>query len=217
MSFLTTTESGTQIQGPTATLIYDDWYSALRADKLRKGKMSTAMLLDIPLVLGRRADGRVFAMRDSCPHRGIPLSAGWFDGVRVTCRYHGWEFEPCSGQCAVIPSLTSHDQLDATRIFATAYPCEERDGHAWVYIPSPGTGKRARGVRTPSPGAGQIRPTLSVRISNRRSALQCGSRHHRPDGPGPWTICASGVVVAFPRQHPRKDQDVSSRSLRVSA
>ncbi len=46
-------------------------------------------------------------MRDSCPHRGIPLSYGWFDGERVTCRYHGWEFEPCSGQCALIPSLTT--------------------------------------------------------------------------------------------------------------
>ena len=71
------------------------------------------MLLDIPLVLGRREDGQIFAMRDSCPHRGIPLSYGWFDGEHVTCRYHGWEFEPCSGQCTLIPSLTSHDTLDA--------------------------------------------------------------------------------------------------------
>src|ERR1700722_17914390 len=80
MPFVTTTEAGVQIQGPTATLIYDDWYPALRTETLRRNKMATAMLLDIPLVLGRRADGRVFAMRDSCPHRGIPLSYGWFDG-----------------------------------------------------------------------------------------------------------------------------------------
>jgi nitrite reductase/ring-hydroxylating ferredoxin subunit len=135
------------IQGPTATLIYDDWYPALRTGTLRPGKLATAMLLDIPLVLGRRTDGRVFAMRDSCPHRGIPLSYGWFDGNRVTCRYHGWEFEPCGGQCELIPSLTSHDHLDATRIFATAFPCEERDGHAWVFVPSPGSGKRSPGAQ----------------------------------------------------------------------
>jgi nitrite reductase/ring-hydroxylating ferredoxin subunit len=141
MPFVTTTESGVSIQGPTATLIYDDWYPAVRTDTLRAGKLATAMLLDIPLVLGRRKDGRVFAMRDSCPHRGIPLSVGWFDGERVTCRYHGWEFEPCSGQCALIPSLSSHDHLDATRIYATAFACEERDGHAWVYIPSAGSGR----------------------------------------------------------------------------
>ncbi len=103
--------------------------------------MSKAMLLGIPLVLGRKKDGAVFALRDLCPHRGIPLSAGWFDGETVQCKYHGWRFEPCSGQCREIPSLTSHDSLDPTKIFATAYPCVERDGYAWVYVPEPGVGR----------------------------------------------------------------------------
>ncbi len=66
------TQSSVPAAGPAATLLYDDWYPALRTGKLKPGKLSTAMLLDIPLVLGRRSDGRVFAMRDSCPHRGIP-------------------------------------------------------------------------------------------------------------------------------------------------
>ena len=139
MPLVTTTEAGVPIRGPSATLIYDDWYPALRTDALRKGKLATATLLGIPLVLGRRSDGRVFAMRDSCPHRGIPLSVGWFDGNRVTCRYHGWEFEPCTGRCELIPSLTTHEHLDATRIYATAFPCEERDGHAWVFVAGPGS------------------------------------------------------------------------------
>src|ERR1700729_2760669 len=146
MPLVTTTEAGVPIQGPSATLIYDDWYPALRPDTLRKGKLTRAMLLGIPLVLGRRNDGRVFAMRDSCPHRGIPLSVGWFDGERVTCRYHGWEFEPCSGRGELIPSLTSHDHLDATRIYASAFVCEERDGHAWVYVPGLGSGRKGEGV-----------------------------------------------------------------------
>ena len=146
MPLVTTTETGVPIQGPSATLIYDDWYPALRTEKLRGGKLATAMLLGIPLVIGRKSSGKLFAMRDSCPHRGIPLSVGWFDGERVTCRYHGWEFEPCSGQCAVIPSLSSHDHLDATKIYATAYPCEERDGHAWVYVPGAGSGRVAEGA-----------------------------------------------------------------------
>ena len=143
MARLTTIDpAGTAIGGPTATLIYDDWYPALRSDKLRGKTLCTAMLLDLPLVLGRRTDGKIFAMRDSCPHRGIPLSHGWFDGEHVTCRYHGWEFEPCSGQCAAIPSLSSFDRLDATKIYASAYPCVERDGYAWVYIPGPGASRR---------------------------------------------------------------------------
>ncbi len=150
MPRLTTIDaSGASIQGPTATLIYDDWYPALRTGDLRGGKLRTAMLLDLPLVLGRRSDGRVFAMRDSCPHRGIPLSVGWFDGEHITCRYHGWEFEPCSGQCATIPSLSSYDKLDATRIYATAYPCEERDGYAWVFLPGAGAGRKLEPVQLP--------------------------------------------------------------------
>jgi len=130
--------------GPSAELIYGDWYPAVRTDELRPGRTTTALLLGLPLLLGRRKDGRLFAMRDLCPHRGIPLSAGWFDGERVTCKYHGWEFEPCSGQCTKIPSLTSEDTLDPTKIFAGSYACEERDGHAWVWVPEPGTGMGAR-------------------------------------------------------------------------
>jgi len=158
MPLLTTTEAGIRIQGPSASLIYDDWYPALRTETLRKGKLAMAMLLGIPLVIGRRNDGRVFAMRDSCPHRGIPLSVGWFDGQRVTCRYHGWEFEPCSGRCELIPSLSSHDHLEATRIFATAFSCEERDGHAWVFIPGPGSCKKSGSTERPVPEVEKFGP-----------------------------------------------------------
>jgi len=162
-------------QGPTATLIYDDWYPALRTESLKRGKLSTAVLLDIPLVLGRRKDGRLFAMRDSCPHRGIPLSYGWFDGNRVTCRYHGWEFEPCTGQCALIPSLTRQDKLDATRIYATAFPCEERDGHAWVYIPGPGSGKHSAAELPPVPELAKFGPRY--RTAHLSAELPCNVDH----------------------------------------
>ena len=126
---------------PAAEMIFGDWYPALRADTLRVGKMTTALLLGIPLVLGRKKDGAIFCMRDLCPHRGIPLSAGWFDGDTVMCKYHGWKFEPCGGQCQEIPSLTQIDTLEPTKIYATSYPCEERDGFAWVYVPPVGAGR----------------------------------------------------------------------------
>ncbi len=143
MAHLVTIDSaGTAIAGPTATLIYDDWYPALRSERLTSKSLETATLLDLPLVLGRKSNGNLFAMRDSCPHRGIPLSVGWFDGERVTCRYHGWEFDPCGGRCELIPSLSTLDKLDATRIYAQAYPCVERDGYAWVYIPGAGSGRK---------------------------------------------------------------------------
>jgi len=127
--------------GPAATLIYNDWYPAARAEQLGGKRLHTTHLLGMPLVLGRKRDGTLFAMRDLCPHRGIPLSCGWFDGDTLACKYHGWKFEPVSGQCTEIPSLTSHDTLDPTRIYGTAFPCVERDGYAWVYIQEPGSGR----------------------------------------------------------------------------
>ena len=130
-----------RVAGPAAELIFGDWYPAMRSGELRAKTTAKAMLLGVPLLLGRKTDGKLFAMRDLCPHRGIPLSAGWFDGETVTCKYHGWRFEPCSGQCREIPSLTSFETLDPTKIFAGAFPCEERDGYAWVYLPEPGVGR----------------------------------------------------------------------------
>ena len=100
-------------------------------------------------------------MRDLCPHRGIPLSAGWFDGETVQCKYHGWKFEPCSGQCTEIPSLTGLDILAPTKIFATSYPCEERDGYAWVYLPEPGAGRIFR-VPAGNPGNSESFPRNSA-------------------------------------------------------
>jgi len=141
--------------GPTATLLYDDWYPALRSSAIGGKRMAKAILLGIPLVTGRTAAGKYFAMRDACPHRGIALSYGWFDGQLVTCKYHGWAFEPVSGQCCEIPSLTSQDALDPSRIFAAALPCEERDGHVWVFVPQPGRGRL-------QPEAAQLPPVPEV-------------------------------------------------------
>ncbi len=127
--------------GPAAEMIFGDWYPALRAEGMKRGDTAVTMLLGIPMLLGRKSDGALFAMRDLCPHRGIPLSAGWFDGETVQCKYHGWRFEPCSGRCEEIPSLTSHDSLEPTKIYANSFPVVERDGYAWVYVPEAGAGR----------------------------------------------------------------------------
>jgi phenylpropionate dioxygenase-like ring-hydroxylating dioxygenase large terminal subunit len=121
-----------------AGFLWDFWYPAVRSSQIRGKRLVTAMLLEVPLVLGRTAEGRAFAMRDSCPHRGIPLSYGHFDGATVECSYHGWRFDACTARCVEIPSLTSQDKLKVERIFAGYYPCEERDGYVWVYMNVPG-------------------------------------------------------------------------------
>src|SRR5262249_50522821 len=103
---------------PDAGLLWDFWYPALRSSEIRGTKLVTAMLLEVPLVLGRTSDGKAFAMRDSCPHRGIPLSYGSFDGKTVQCSYHGWRFDACTAQCVEIPSLPAQDKLKVHRVVA---------------------------------------------------------------------------------------------------
>ena len=117
-----------------AGFLWDFWYPAVRSAEIRGRGLVKAMLLEVPLVLGRTDQGGAFALRDACPHRGIPLSYGRFDGKSVECSYHGWKFDGCSGQCVEIPSLTSQDKLKVERIFAGHYPCKEHDGYVWVYM-----------------------------------------------------------------------------------
>lgn len=122
-------------------MLFGFWYRALPSNRLRGSrKLAKAMLLEIPLVIGRDPEGRPFALRDACPHRGMPLSCGWFDGQQVECSYHGWKFDPHSGQCQLIPSLTSDQKLKIDRIYAGSFACQEQDDYLWVFIPEPGPG-----------------------------------------------------------------------------
>ena len=161
--------------GPPAEFLFNDWYPALRVDGLREP--ATTMLLGIPMLLGRKRDGSLFALRDMCPHRGIPLSAGWFDGDTVQCKYHGWRFEPCTGRCEEIHSLTSHDALEPAKIFANSFPVAERDGYAWVYVPAPGAGRIAAGDASLPPVPELPKFTKRFRTAHLSAELPCNVDH----------------------------------------
>jgi len=36
--------------------------------------------------------GEYYAIEDTCPHQGAPLSDGMVEGKSVTCSWHGWRF-----------------------------------------------------------------------------------------------------------------------------
>lgn len=95
--------------------------------------MLRQMLLNRPFLLLRDENGIVSALDDHCPHRGIPLSDGKFDGREIECCYHGWKFD-CVGECTEIPSLMPDSPVKPERIRAVNFPCEERDGLIWVYV-----------------------------------------------------------------------------------
>ena len=126
-----------QRQMPDSLMLYGFWYRALPGDQVSRNQLRRAMLLETPLVIGRDRQGRPFALRDACPHRGMPLSQGWFDGQQLECCYHGWKFDAHTGQCQLIPSLTSDQKLRVDRIYAGSFPCQEHDDYIWAFIPEP--------------------------------------------------------------------------------
>jgi phenylpropionate dioxygenase-like ring-hydroxylating dioxygenase large terminal subunit len=123
------------------SLLRNFWYVALPSRQLKPGQMVNKKMLGETVLVGRREDGEVFALRDICPHRGIPLSYGWIEGDGVCCCYHGWKFKTDSGHCCDIPSLTEYDTLDVDRIRVRTFPCREIQGHIWVYIPADSKGE----------------------------------------------------------------------------
>jgi phenylpropionate dioxygenase-like ring-hydroxylating dioxygenase large terminal subunit len=178
-----------------AGFLWDFWYPALRSTEVRGNQLKTAILLEVPLVLGRNSEGKAFAMRDSCPHRGIPLSHGRFDGKNVECSYHGWKFEACSGQCVEIPSLTSQDKLKVERIFAGHYPCEERDGYFWVFMNSGAQVAAARGGESQREGKDNAEAQSTQRFAEnlRSGGVQRGEEGGASPSP---TATGSGIAAA---------------------
>lgn len=109
------------------------WYYALPGGFLKPGKFLTKTVLNEPILFGRTLKGEVFAVRDICPHRAVPLSCGRFDGTELECAYHGWRFD-AKGQCTAIPALTDDQELDLSRFRVKAYPVREVQGNVWIYL-----------------------------------------------------------------------------------
>src|SRR5262244_3900470 len=110
------------------------WYPALLSKTVRPGRMQAQTLLGLPLVICRNSQGRIAALRDLCPHRAMPLSFGRFDGARLECLYHGWQFD-MAGRCRHIPALVDDGDLQTENIGVRTYPACDQDGYVWVYIP----------------------------------------------------------------------------------
>lgn len=113
--------------------LFGFWYPAVPSHTLRPGTMTALQMLDLPILLCRDRTGALAAMRDICPHRGMPMSFGRFDGERVECPYHGWQFDT-KGRCRRIPALPQEGDFQTDKIGVTTYPAEETDGMIWLYL-----------------------------------------------------------------------------------
>ena len=103
-----------------------DWTPVLPAADLADGKLRGADAGGTPVLLGRLG-GQVYAIHDTCSHRGCPLSGGsdTLDGHTVTCFCHGSKFDIRDGGLLQGPAI----------IGQPTFQCREADGQIEVRKP----------------------------------------------------------------------------------
>ena len=115
----------------------DSWYFACPSKDVKPGTQDRYIILGQPVLVGRTKAGQAFALRDICPHRLVPLSAGRQVDTEgqptVECPYHGWRFST-GGVCQHMPSLVEGDPYDPTKISVRNYPVHEANGMLFVYV-----------------------------------------------------------------------------------
>ncbi|MBH0114061.1 Rieske 2Fe-2S domain-containing protein [Novosphingobium sp. YJ-S2-02] len=109
------------------------WYPIRFSSELNEGALLVVELLGEKLLL-KRIDGKVYAMRDRCLHRGVPLSRkpDCYTKDTITCWYHGYTYRFQTGELANI--LAVPDSRLCGRRKIQTYPCEEAKGLIFVFL-----------------------------------------------------------------------------------
>ena len=68
-------------------------------------------------------DGTIYAMDDSCLHKGASLGTGRLEGKIVTCLAHGWRYDVTTGNTMNVPDYG-----------VTSYPAKVIDGKIFVAV-----------------------------------------------------------------------------------
>ncbi|MDH3233550.1 MAG: Rieske 2Fe-2S domain-containing protein [Alphaproteobacteria bacterium] len=111
--------------------VRNTWYVAAWDHEVTRTLLART-ILNTPIVLYRRQDGRPVALNDACPHRFLPLSKGELIGDAIQCGYHGMTFD-CDGACTRIPG---QERIPDTARVAS-YPVAERWGWIWIWMGDP--------------------------------------------------------------------------------
>ncbi len=75
-----------------------DWTKIVALQDIPKLGSRVVRNADKEIALFRTEDDRVFALHNSCPHKGGPLSQGIVYGDKVACPLHNWRISLTDGQ-----------------------------------------------------------------------------------------------------------------------
>ncbi|MGD9810300.1 MAG: Rieske 2Fe-2S domain-containing protein [Sphingobium sp.] len=109
------------------------WYPALFSHELGEGAVEGVQICGVPIVL-RRIEGKIFALKDQCVHRGVRLSAKptCFTNDSISCWYHGFTFNLDDGKLTTIVANPDDPLIGTTGL--TTYPVEEVAGMIFVFV-----------------------------------------------------------------------------------
>jgi phenylpropionate dioxygenase-like ring-hydroxylating dioxygenase large terminal subunit len=129
----TTLEKGSSQKTAAQVTLRNFWHPLCMSEDVTQ-QPSAFTLLDEQVVAFRDAHG-VAAFKDLCIHRGTALSLGEITDGRLTCPYHGWQYDR-TGACVHIPALLPGASIPR-KARAVVYRAEERYGMVWLAMDEP--------------------------------------------------------------------------------
>jgi nitrite reductase/ring-hydroxylating ferredoxin subunit len=99
-----------------------DFIEVARLDQVQPGTGMSFTVAGKEVALFN-VDGTIYAMEDSCLHKGASLGTGQIEGKVVTCRAHGWRYDVTTGSTMNVPGYG-----------VASYPAKVVDGKILVAV-----------------------------------------------------------------------------------
>ncbi|RJO66915.1 MAG: non-heme iron oxygenase ferredoxin subunit [Myxococcales bacterium] len=99
------------------------WKRAIPSASLPPGTKQSVKVSDEKLLIGRSADGLLFAVENLCTHDDGPLAEGELDGRELVCPRHGARFDIKTGAALCLPATAP----------LTAFPIRENED-GWIEV-----------------------------------------------------------------------------------
>ena len=77
---------------------------AAKKDEIPPGTIREFQLNGTTVAIAN-VDGNLYAINNTCLHRGGPLGEGELNGKIVTCPWHGWTYDVTTGQTTMNPAV----------------------------------------------------------------------------------------------------------------
>ena len=80
------------------------WTFAIEDKNMENNSLKLINIEDKPVLVVKIA-GKAYAISNTCPHLGCPLSAGTLDGFILKCPCHDWRFDVRTGKFIDAPEV----------------------------------------------------------------------------------------------------------------